>query len=48
MGAAPPLVWALMIWDAILVSLMAVWAGTGLAAGYALPAAARGEETLLT
>ena len=36
MGASTPAVWALMLWDAVLVSLMACWAGTGLAAGYAL------------
>ncbi len=35
MGAAPPAVWALMAWDAVLVSLIACWTGTGLAAGYA-------------
>lgn len=36
MGAPAPAVWALMVWDAVLVSLMACWAGTGLAAGYAI------------
>ncbi len=36
MGAAAPAVWALMVWDAVLVSLIACWVGTGLAAGYAL------------
>ena len=34
MGAPSPAVWALMTWDAVLVSFMACWAGTGLAAGY--------------
>ena len=36
MGAPGPAVWTLMAWDALLVALMACWAGTGLAAGYAL------------
>ena len=36
MGASAPAVWALMLWDAVLVSLIACWAGTGLAAGYAI------------
>ncbi len=36
MGAPAPAVWALMVWDAVLVSLMACWAGTGLAKAYAL------------
>ena len=36
MGAPGPAVWALMAWDALVVALMACWAGTGLAAGYAL------------
>ena len=35
-GAPTSMTWALMLWDAVLVSLMACWAGTGLAAGYAL------------
>ena len=39
MGAPGPAVWALMAWDALLVALMACWAGTGLAAGYSLSAA---------
>lgn len=34
MGAPSPAVWVLMIWDALLVGLMASWAGTGLATGY--------------
>ena len=38
MGAAGPAVWVVMVWDALLVALMACWAGTGLAAGYALTA----------
>ena len=36
MGAPAVLTWALMVWDALLVSFMACWAGTGLAAGYGL------------
>ncbi len=36
MGAPAPTTWALMLWDALLVSFMACWAGTGLAAGYGL------------
>ena len=39
MGAPGPAVWALMVWDALLVALMACWAGTGLAAGYAFSSA---------
>ena len=38
-GASAPAVWALMVWDALLVALMACWAGTGLAAGYAFSSA---------
>ena len=36
MGAPTTAVWALMLWDAVLVSVMACWAGTGLAKGYAI------------
>ena len=36
MGAPEAVVWALMVWDTLLVALMACWAGTGLAAGYAM------------
>ncbi len=36
MGAPAFVTWALMVWDAVLVSFMACWAGTGLAAGYGL------------
>ena len=36
MGASTPAIWVLMLWDAVLVSFMACWAGTGLAAGYGL------------
>ena len=50
MGAPSPAVWALMTWDAVLVSFMACWAGTGLAAGYGIgrqsPAPAARVETL--
>ena len=41
MGAPEAMVWALMVWDALLVALMACWAGTGLAAGYAIAPAPR-------
>ncbi|QZD94465.1 hypothetical protein [Qipengyuania gelatinilytica] len=34
MGQGDLVVWALMIWDSVLVGLMACWLGAGLAAGY--------------
>ncbi len=46
MGASSPAVWALMVWDALLVGLMASWAGTGLATGYrAFNKQAAGDRT---
>lgn len=39
MGAPPAAVWALMVWDAVVVGLIACWTGAALGAGY------RGGET---
>ena len=33
-GATGPAVWALMVWDAVLVGLIACWTGAALGAGY--------------
>ena len=34
MGQSDAVVWALMVWDSLLVGLMSCWMGAGLAAGY--------------
>ena len=44
MSAPTPAIWALMLWDAVLVSFMACWAGAGLAAGYGLGRDPRAPE----
>ena len=34
MGAPQAAVWALMVWDAVVVGLIACWTGTALGIGY--------------